>query len=108
MELVPTIFASFKITKDISRTEKKDKRFLFIKYRLKEKQRNLSLRLNIGLLNASLRNGYVYAGQSITQALNLELNPEYENGVPPDIAVLINWNHLATDEILERAILELQ
>jgi len=63
MELFPTIFASFKLTKDISRQEEKDKKFLFVKYKLKEKQRNLSLRLNIGLLNSSFRNGYVYSGQ---------------------------------------------
>ena len=64
IELFPTLFASFKLTKDISRREEKDKRFLFFKYKLKEKRRDLSFRLNVGLLNASFRNGYVYSGQS--------------------------------------------
>lgn len=65
LEVFPTLFLSFKLTKDISRTEEKNKQFLFFKYQLKEKQRNLSLRLNIGLLNASYRNGYVYFEQSV-------------------------------------------
>ncbi len=45
---------------------------------------------------------------SITQALTLDKKPDFENGVPPDIQVLFNWNNLSKDEILERAILELQ
>ncbi|MCG8331575.1 MAG: hypothetical protein MI974_28055 [Chitinophagales bacterium] len=64
LEFFPTLFLSFKLNKDISRTEEKNKRFLFFKYKLKEKQRDLSLRLNVGLLNSSYRNGYVYSGQS--------------------------------------------
>lgn len=45
---------------------------------------------------------------SITQALTLDKSPAYENGVPPDINVLFDWNDLIKDEVLERAIAELQ
>jgi hypothetical protein len=54
-----------------------------------------------------LPNGWGYM-LSISQALNLDKSPDYENGVPPDIYVLFNWNDLTKDEILERAIEELQ
>lgn len=64
LELIPTLFGSIKLTKDISRKEEKQKKFIFFKYRLKERTRNLSFNLNIGLVNSSLRNGYAYAGQS--------------------------------------------
>ena len=50
--------------KDVSRKEAKDKKLLFIKYHLKQRTRNLSFRLNVGLINSSFRNGFVYAGQS--------------------------------------------
>lgn len=62
----------------------------------------------LGLPNGGqLPNGWTYRF-SITQALTLDKNPDYENGVPPDIRVLFNWNDLSKDEIIERAILELQ
>ena len=62
----------------------------------------------LGLPNGGqLPNGWTYRF-SITQALTLDKNPEYENGVPPDIQVLFDWNDLTKDEILERAIVELQ
>ncbi|EZH73878.1 hypothetical protein ATO12_13400 [Aquimarina atlantica] len=62
----------------------------------------------LGLPNGGqLPNGWTYRF-SITQALTLDKNPDYENGVPPDIETLIDWGDLTTDEILERAILELQ
>tara|TARA_B110000977_G_scaffold198692_1_gene284135 strand:+ start:1190 stop:2059 length:870 start_codon:yes stop_codon:yes gene_type:complete len=64
VEVIPTLFGSVKITKDISRKNSVEKKFLFIKYRLKEQNRNLAFRLNIGLVNSSYRNGYVYSGQS--------------------------------------------
>jgi hypothetical protein len=59
-----TLLGSIKITKDISRKKEVDKKFLFIKYKLKQKTRNLAFRLNIGLINSTLRNGFVYSGQS--------------------------------------------
>lgn len=64
IELFPTLFGSIKITRDISRKENKQKKFLFIKYKLKQRRRNLAFKLNIGLINNSYRNGYVYSGQS--------------------------------------------
>ena len=54
-----------------------------------------------------LPNGWQYT-ISITQALTLDKSPAYENGVPPDIYVLFDWNVLTKDEVLERAIRELQ
>ena len=62
----------------------------------------------LGLPNGGqLPNGWTYRF-SITQALTLDKSPDYENGVPPDIEALFDWNDLTTDEVLERAILELQ
>lgn len=62
----------------------------------------------LGLPNGGqLPNGWTYRF-SVTQALTLDKSPDYENGVPPDITVLFDWNDLAKDEVLERAIAELQ
>jgi len=62
----------------------------------------------LGLPNGGqLPNGWTYRF-SITQALTLDKSPDYENGVPPDIRVLFDWNDLTKDEVLDRAILELQ
>lgn len=62
----------------------------------------------LGLPNGGqLPNGWTYRF-SITQALTLDKNPDYENGVPPDIPVLFDWNDLTRDEVLDRAIVELQ
>ncbi len=63
-EMFPTLFGSIKITKDISRKVDKQKKFLFIKYRLRQKTRNLAFRLNVGLVNSTYRNGFVYSGQA--------------------------------------------
>lgn len=54
-----------------------------------------------------LPNGWVYRF-SVSQALTLDLRPDYENGVPPDVQVLFDWNDLTKDEVIERAIIELQ
>jgi len=54
-----------------------------------------------------LPNGWLYRF-SITQTLTLDKNPSYENGVPPDISVLLDWSDLTKDEVIEQAILELQ
>jgi len=62
----------------------------------------------LGLPNGGqLPNGWTYRF-SITQALTLDKKPDYENGVPPDIRVLVDWNDRTKDEVIERAILELQ
>lgn len=61
----------------------------------------------LGLPNGGqLPNGWTYRF-SITQALTLDLDPSYENGVPPDVVANFDWTDLETDEILERAIEEL-
>jgi C-terminal processing protease CtpA/Prc len=62
----------------------------------------------LGLPNGGqLPNGWTYRF-SITQALTLDKRPDYEKGVPPDIQALFNWNDLTKDEVLDRAMLELQ
>lgn len=62
----------------------------------------------LGLPNGGqLPNGWTYRF-SITQALTLDKRPDFENGVPPDIEVLFDFNDLTRDEVLDRAILELQ
>ena len=61
----------------------------------------------LGLPNGGqLPNGWTYRF-SVTQALDLQLNNSYEQGVPPDIYQLFDWSNLSKDEILERAVLEL-
>jgi C-terminal processing protease CtpA/Prc len=54
-----------------------------------------------------LPNGWTYRF-SISQILDLNGNNYAEKGVPPDIQASFNWSDLTKDEILERAILELQ
>lgn len=62
----------------------------------------------LGLPNGGqLPNGWTYRF-SISQALTLDKKPDYENGVPADIHVLFDWSNLKKDEILERAIIEVQ
>ena len=63
-ELIPTLFASIKVSQNVSRNRDKDKKFLFINYKLKQRSRSLAFRLNLGLLNNSYRNGYTYNGQA--------------------------------------------
>lgn len=53
-----------------------------------------------------LPNGWTYRF-SVTQSLNLDKSPIYENGVPPEIPVEMDWTDLTTDEILEQAIQEI-
>ncbi|MBL4710679.1 MAG: hypothetical protein JKY48_19815 [Flavobacteriales bacterium] len=61
----------------------------------------------LGLPNGGqLPNGWSYRF-SVTQALTLDQRPDYENGVPPDIHVLIDWNDRTKDEVIERAMVEL-
>lgn len=64
IDIIPTIFGSIKVTKDISRREATEKNFLFFRYNLKQRNRNFAFRFNIGLFNSSYRNGYIYSGQS--------------------------------------------
>jgi len=62
-EVVPTGFGSVKIQKDLSRLTQKEGRFLFFNYLLSPRQKSLSCRINLGLINAAYRNGYVYTVQ---------------------------------------------
>jgi len=78
-EIFPNLSGSIKITKDISRKENKDKRFLFLKYTLNQRTRNLAFRLNIGLINSSYRNGFAYTRQTIDlNGLNLYEGYQYK------------------------------
>lgn len=62
----------------------------------------------LGIPNGGqLPNGWTYRF-SISQALDLDKSPNYEKGVPPDILMFFDWNNLTKDEIIERALLELQ
>lgn len=61
----------------------------------------------LGIPNGGqLPNGWTYRF-SITQTLTLDQSPDYENGVPVDIPVQLNWDDLTRDEILDAAINEL-
>lgn len=64
MEIIPTLFGSIKVTKDISRKKEKQGKILFLRYRLREKQRTLAFRTNIGLINSAYRNGFAYINQT--------------------------------------------
>ena len=66
LELAPAVYASGKITRDISRKEARTiKPISFIPgIQLQPRERNLSFQLNVGLLNGAYRNGYAYAGQT--------------------------------------------
>lgn len=61
-----------------------------------------------GLPNGGqLPNGWTYRF-SVSQLLDVDGNNYAETGVPADISVAFDWTDLTKDEILERAILELQ
>ncbi|MFA9392584.1 MAG: S41 family peptidase [Prolixibacteraceae bacterium] len=61
----------------------------------------------LGLPNGGqLPNGWNYRF-SITQALTLDMDNSYENGVPPDIAIRLDWQDLRHDEVIDRAIEEI-
>ena len=60
-----------------------------------------------GLPNGGqLPNGWTYRF-SVSQLLDLNGNNYAENGVPPDIPAQFDWSDLTTDEIIERAIIEI-
>lgn len=61
----------------------------------------------LGLPNGGqLPNGWRYRF-SISQALDLNKNNEFEMGVPPDIVSFFDWDDRTTDEVIERARLEI-
>lgn len=60
-----------------------------------------------GLPNGGqLPNGWTYRF-SITQLLDISKNAYAETGVPPDISACFDWNDLTKDELLEKAIAEI-
>ncbi len=64
MELFGSLFGSFQVRRDISRKRTKTFQFLFIHHTFRPKQRYLSYRVNLGLMNNYFRNGYSYSNQS--------------------------------------------
>ena len=64
IEMFTNLMGSIQFTKDISRKQAKEKKIWFIKYKLDERKRDLALRLNVGLVNSTFRNGYIYGNQS--------------------------------------------
>jgi len=63
-EVFLNLMGSVKFTKDISRKEVSEKKIWFLKYMLNEKKRDFALRTNVGLINNTYRNGFIYGGQS--------------------------------------------
>jgi hypothetical protein len=62
----------------------------------------------LGLPNGGqLPNGWNYRF-SVSQALDLNGDPQFENGVPPHITTLMDWTTPDTDELIERAITEIE
>lgn len=53
-----------------------------------------------------LPNGWTYRF-SITQLLDVNKNAYAESGVPPEISASFDWNDLTKDELLEKAIMEI-
>lgn len=64
IEAFQTLFASAKVTRDISRTAIKQKKFLFIRYKRYPQRRELSFQLNPSVINSTYRNGYAYISQA--------------------------------------------
>lgn len=64
VDIITTLFGSAKATIDLSRTEGKTKKFLFINYNVNKRVRALSYTVNIGILNSSYRNGFAYTSPS--------------------------------------------
>lgn len=63
-EMFLNLMGSIKFTKDLSRNEVSERKIWFFKYKLNEKKRYLALRTNVGLINSTYRNGFIYGGQS--------------------------------------------
>lgn len=63
-DIISTLFGSAKATLDLSRTEEKQKKFLFIKYKAQKRKRSLAYTFNVGIVNSSYRNGFAYTSPS--------------------------------------------
>jgi hypothetical protein len=64
MEGFFTLFGSIKATKNFTRKKANPKKFLFVKYGKSTNKRDLSFQLNMTLMNATYRNGYIYSNTS--------------------------------------------
>ncbi|MPQ48559.1 hypothetical protein GCQ56_16260 [Marinifilum sp. N1E240] len=64
LEVFSTLFASGKISWDISNKTNKRAKFLFIPMNFKPRKRELSFRMNLAVMNNTYRNGYVYNNNS--------------------------------------------
>ncbi|MAY82524.1 MAG: hypothetical protein CMP59_00150 [Flavobacteriales bacterium] len=80
-EVVYNLMASAKVSRDVSRNTAKSGKFLWlIPYDWQPRKRLLSYQLNIGLVNANVRNGYAYVNQSgLTN--EFPLFADYENNL---------------------------
>ena len=64
VDMFVNLMASGKVTRDVSRKNAKQKKFLWIKYNLQPRKRDLSFKLDVGVINSYYRNPYAYLGQS--------------------------------------------
>lgn len=62
-EILSNFSASAKVSMDISRKADKQKKILFLKYRLKQRKKSLDFGFNAGVINSNYRNGFSYTGQ---------------------------------------------
>ena len=79
LELMNTLFASARISRDVSRTREKFNKILWlIPYRRIPRRRTISFQLNAALMNNSFRNGYIYSNQAnITDKPNFIYNYQF-------------------------------
>ena len=70
IESFQTLFASAKVTRDLSRENLRRKKILFIKYKLKPKKRELSFQVNPSIVNSTFRNGFAYIDQASVTGSN--------------------------------------
>ncbi|MFK7980418.1 MAG: hypothetical protein AB8G86_10580 [Saprospiraceae bacterium] len=64
------------------------------------------IRSRLGTPNeGQLPNGWTYRF-SITQTLDMEGN-NYENSIPANIEIFMNWDNRIKDEVIQRALMEL-
>lgn len=64
LEILPTIFASGKVEKDISNKKTKTINLLYYRIIIPPSERKLAYTINLGLLNSNIRNGFSYINQS--------------------------------------------
>ncbi|KAA3621132.1 MAG: peptidase S41 [Bacteroidetes bacterium] len=61
----------------------------------------------LGLPNGGqLPNGWTYRF-SVSQTLTTDLDPSFENGVPPDVIQLFDWDDRTKDEVIEKVLRDL-